>query len=129
MTSIDTSTAAVEARCQHLDHVAHDREYPDAALMRALVAERDALQVLHAQLPAQEHLPDCGADPVTVAQAVIESMRDHADKASSPEQAAWVLLNDPNAMSAMGDAGSDTDGPSIFRVRLGTALRAIAGGS
>ncbi|KIC39390.1 hypothetical protein [Leisingera sp. ANG-M7] len=40
--SIDTSTAAVEARCQHLDHVAHDRECPDAALMRALVAERDA---------------------------------------------------------------------------------------
>lgn len=40
--SIDTSTDAVEARCQHLDHVAHDRKSADAALMRALAAERDA---------------------------------------------------------------------------------------
>lgn len=40
--SIDTSTEAVEARCQHLDHVAHDRRSADAALLRALAAERDA---------------------------------------------------------------------------------------
>lgn len=49
-TSTDTSTAAVEARCQHLDHCAHDRKSADAELMRALVAERDdALAALDAE--------------------------------------------------------------------------------
>lgn len=50
MTSIDTSTAAVEARCHHLDHVAHDRKSADAAVMRALMAERDASQASYSRL-------------------------------------------------------------------------------
>ncbi|UWQ30208.1 hypothetical protein [Leisingera sp. M523] len=57
MTHPDTSTAAVEARCQHLDYVAHDRNSQDAALMRALAAERDALEAkLEATLIASETL-------------------------------------------------------------------------
>lgn len=43
MPDVDTSTEAVEARCQHLDHCATGGRSEDAALMRALAAERDRL--------------------------------------------------------------------------------------
>lgn len=67
MTHPDTSTAAVEARCQHLDHVAHDRRSADAALMRALAADRGALQAendrLRGVLEEMAQATDCGCNP------------------------------------------------------------------
>jgi hypothetical protein len=42
--TVDTSTAAITVRCQHLDHCAHDGKSEDAARMMALLAERDALR-------------------------------------------------------------------------------------
>ena len=60
MTLTDTSTAAVEARCQHLDHVAHDRKSADAVLMRALAAQRDKLRGV---LEEMAQTTDCGCNP------------------------------------------------------------------
>lgn len=39
----DTTTAAIIARCDHIEHCAMNHHHQDADRMRALVAERDQL--------------------------------------------------------------------------------------
>ncbi|WP_065332296.1 hypothetical protein [Tritonibacter mobilis] len=43
MTQIDTSTAAILARAEHIEHCVMSTHHQDALRMRALVTERDRL--------------------------------------------------------------------------------------
>lgn len=63
--TVDTSTAAITDRCQHLDHCAHDGKSEDAARMMALLSERDewmsAFGHFLSEIPLQDVLGASGS--------------------------------------------------------------------
>jgi len=63
--TVDTSTAAITDRCQHLDHCAHDGKSEDAARMMALLSERNewmsAFGHFLSEIPLQDVLGASGS--------------------------------------------------------------------
>lgn len=97
MTSIDTSTDAVEARCQHLDHVAHDRKSADAALMRALAAERDAAHAAGRNEALEEAIAVCERGEILTAGSAAAHLRQRRalqhQKDTDPRWAAVMAIS------------------------------------